>query len=203
MAGRFRQLATVAAISAAALSQTLSAAPAPTPSPAAPKSKVDPYPIPGMPDDGSASSLSPAHANLPAPVATTSSAKLKSPKADQWDQARRLFEQLSPDQKRKFRDNLEQWKNMPLAQQDLFRDREAFMREKVAQEIQDAINKSGLRLDADQREVYALRYTQERRKIEERLRKEMDQKRQGMVAEMLGRLKVEFSPTPTPAPAAP
>ena len=128
----------------------------------------------------------------------------KPPKPDEWDQARRLFEQLSPEQKQKFRENFQAWKNMPSAQQDLFRDREAFRREKVAQEIQDAINKSNLHLDADRREVYALRYTQERRKIEDRLRKETDQKRQGMVTEMLGRLKREFAPaTPAPAPSAP
>ena len=93
---------------------------------------------------------------------------------------------------------------MPPEEQELFRDRELFRREKIAQEIQQAIIKSGLRLDDDQREVYALRYTQERRKIEEALRKEMDQKRQWMVGDMLARLKIEFAPTPAPAgsPAA-
>ncbi len=84
-------------------------------------------------------------------------------------------------------------------EQELFRDRELFRREKIAEEIQDALNKSGLKLDDDQREVYALRYTQERRKIEEALRKEMDQKRQLMVGDMLSRLKIEFSGTPAPA----
>ena len=154
------------------------------------------YEIPGLagPD------LSPfPHASAAPPMA-----KPKPPKPDEWDQARRLFEQLSPEQKQKFRENLQQWKTMPAAQQDLFRDRELFRREKVAQEIQDAIDKSGLHLDADQREVYALRYTQERRKIEERLHKEMQQKREGMLGDMLGRLRREFSPTPAPAatPAA-
>ena len=88
---------------------------------------------------------------------------------------------------------------MPAEERELFRDRELFRREKIAKEIQDAINKSGLHFNDDQREVYALRYTQERRKIEEALRKEMDQKRQSMVGEMLTRLKVEFLATPTPA----
>ncbi len=81
-------------------------------------------------------------------------------------------------------------------EQELYRDRELFRREKVAEEIQDAINKSGLKLDDDQREVFALRYTQERRKIEEALRKEMDQKRHTMVGDMLARLKLEFSGAP-------
>jgi len=91
---------------------------------------------------------------------------------------------------------------MPPEEQELFRDRELFRREKIAQEIQDAITKSGLRLDDDQREVYALRYAQERRKIEEALRQELDQKRQAMVGDMLTRLKIEFSATPPPSPKA-
>ena len=90
---------------------------------------------------------------------------------------------------------------MPPEEQELFRDRELFRREKVAQEIQDAVIRSNLHLDNDQREVYALRYTQERRKIEETLRKDMDQKRQSLVGDMLARLKVEFStPAPTTIP---
>ncbi len=84
-------------------------------------------------------------------------------------------------------------------EQEHFRDQELFRRAKIAQEIQDAINKSGLHLDDDQREVYALRYTQERRKIEEALRKEMDQQRQSMVGDMLARLKVEFTTNPPPS----
>jgi len=135
--------------------------------------------------------------------ASSPAAKPKPAKPDEWTQARRLFEQLSPDQQKKFLENLDQWKSMPPEEQELFRDRELFRREKVAQEIQEAITKSNLRLDNDQREVYALRYTQERRKIEEALRKEMDQKRQSMVNDMLTRLKVEFAPTPTPPPPAP
>ncbi len=88
-------------------------------------------------------------------------------------------------------------------EQELFRDRELFRRQKIAAEIQDALGKSGLHLDDDQREVYVLRYTQERRKIEEELHKEMDHKRQLMVSDLLARLKVEFSATPTPGPTVP
>jgi hypothetical protein len=135
----------------------------------------------------------------PAPAARPSpTAQPKPPKPDEWTEARHLFEQLSSDQKNKFLDNLDQWKAMSPEEQELFRDRELFRREKIAEEIQDAINKSGLKLDDDQREVFALRYTQERRKIEEALRKEMDRKRQSMVGDMLSRLKIEFSSAPPP-----
>jgi hypothetical protein len=139
--------------------------------------------------------------STPAPAAHASpSAKPKPSKPDEWTQASRLFDQLSPDQKNKFLDNLEQWKAMSPEEQELFRDRELFRREKIAVEIQDAIGKSGLHLDGDQREVYALRYTQERRKIEEALHKEMDSQRTAMVSAMLARLKIEFASTPAPSP---
>ena len=137
-------------------------------------------------------------ATRPSPTAQPSpAAKPKPPKPDEWTEARRLFEQLSPDQQKKFLDNLDQWKTMPPEEQELFRDRELFRREKIAQEIQARINKSGLHLDDDQREVMrcATRRSAEDRGI---LRKETDQKRQSMVNEMLARLKVEFSATPTP-----
>jgi hypothetical protein len=122
------------------------------------------------------------------------------PNPDEWAEARSIFEQFSPDQKKKFLDNLNQWKAMSPEEQELYRDRELFRRERIAEEIQDAITKSGLKLDEDEREVFALRYTQERRKIEEALHKEMDAERQAMVSDMLGRLKTEFSSTPDSSP---
>jgi hypothetical protein len=137
----------------------------------------------------------------PGPIANSSpSARPRMPNPDEWAEARSIFEQFSPDQKKKFLDNLNQWKAMSPEEQELYRDRELFRRQKIAEEIQDAITKSGLKLDEDEREVFALRYTQERRKIEEALHKEMDAERQAMVSEMLGRLKTEFSGTSASSP---
>jgi hypothetical protein len=129
----------------------------------------------------------------PKPTSTPAAKPKASPKPDQWSEARRFFMQLSPDQQEKFFVNLEQWKSMSPEEQALLRDQDVIRRQRMAQEIQDAIAKSGLQLNDDQREVYALRYSQERRKIEEELRKETQAKRQAMVADMLVRLKAEFS----------
>ena len=129
----------------------------------------------------------------PTPHPTPAAKSKASEKPDQWSDARRFFMQLSPVQQQKFFDNLEQWKAMSPEEQALLRDQDVIRRQRMAQEIQDAIAKSGLNLDDDQREVYALRYSQERRKIEDELRKETQAKRQVMVADMLVRLKAEFS----------
>ncbi len=175
MARRFRSVTQAAAFALLALLPAFGAAPTASPTPPLPNAGPDVAPAP-------------TPAVRPSPTAQP-----KPPKPDQWAEARRVFEQLSPDQKNKFLDNLDQWKAMSPEQQELYRDRELFRREKIAQEIQEAINKSGLHLDDDQREVYALRYTQERRKIEEAIRKDIDRKRQSMVGDMVTRLKAEFS----------
>jgi hypothetical protein len=188
MARRFRPIIPVCAAALLGLLSALqpaSGAPAPSPARCTPAPSPTPGGTPALPTP------TPTPAARPSPTAQP-----KPPKPDEWTEARRLFEQLSPDQKNKFLDNLDQWKAMTPEEQELYRDRELFRREKVAEEIQDAINKSGLKLDDDQREVFALRYTQERRKIEEALRKEMDQKRHTMVGDMLARLKLEFSGAP-------
>jgi hypothetical protein len=191
MARRFRPLiwpvwlarfaALVLLVAVVPASRTACGAPAATPSPQPP----NPSPMP---------SLTPALPSSSPISQPSSTAKPKAQKSDAWAEASRIFETLSPDQKKKFLDNLDQWKNMSPEEQELFRDRELLRREKIAAEIQDSLTKTGLHLDSDQREVFALRYTQERRKIEEALRKEMDHERQSMVSDMLSRLKVEFAP---------
>ena len=126
-------------------------------------------------------------------------------KPDELEEGRRFFEQLSPEQRQRIRDNLERWQNMPPEERNDMREREQFRREKIAQEIEESLRKSGLQLDTDHREVYALRYAQERRKIEDQLRKEVEAKRRPMMRDMLERLKNEFNhfnSTPTPSPSA-
>jgi hypothetical protein len=201
MARRFRPLTRAAALSVLTAfltlcpaSRTAFAAPTPTPSPATPSPNPSPVRTPILP-------TRPAGAQPSAQPSGSPGAKPKPAKPDQWTAAQRIFDQLAPDQKQKFLNNLAQWNSMSPEERELYRDRELFRREKIAQEIQEAITRSGLHLDSDQREVYALRYTQERRKIEEALRKEIDQKRKSMVTDMLLHLKTEFPATPSPTPA--
>ena len=117
------------------------------------------------------------------------------------DSAQQFFDRLTPEEKARFEENFERWKVMSPEERQALILREKNRRNKAAQEIEDAIKKSGLQLDKDRREVYALRYTQERRKIEEQLRKDMEEKRKPLVSDMVERLKVEFQPTPSPSPS--
>jgi hypothetical protein len=124
---------------------------------------------------------------------------------------RRVFEKLPPEARKKFRENFHRWKEMRPEDRDELRHQELRRKERIAREIEETIKKAGLHLNPDQREVFALRYAQERRRIEESLRREIEEKRRPMVQEMMERLKREFantniaaspSPTATPTPGS-
>jgi len=129
---------------------------------------------------------------------------------NQGDFAQKLYDRLSPEEKQQYQENFERWKALPQEERQALLMSERNRKEKMAQNIQDALKNTGLQLDKDHQEVFNLRYTQERRKIEEQLRKEMEEKRRPLIKEMLERLKKEFeavqttssspSPSPTPAP---
>jgi hypothetical protein len=119
---------------------------------------------------------------------------------------RERLEQMSPEERQKFKDNWKRWKEMGDDERKDWQKRAMEERDRLKQNVDDALSKLGLKLDDDQREVFALRYRQERRKLEQSLCKEMDEKREAGVDEILQRLKTEFSnspkPTPKPTPAA-
>ena len=73
----------------------------------------------------------------------------------------------------------------------------------MAEDVDAAIRGLGVELDKDRKEQFAKRYIEERRKIEEQIRREMDEKRRPLVQEMVARLKQEFSAAPAEAPPPP
>jgi dsDNA-binding SOS-regulon protein len=123
---------------------------------------------------------------------------------DDLEHGRRKFELLTPEQREKLKENISRWKKLPAEERKHLRDYEGHRKERMAKEIETAIQESGLQLSEDQREVFALRYAQERRKIEMQLRKEMEEKRKPMLQDLNQRLKNEFasqSPPPAASPA--
>ncbi len=119
------------------------------------------------------------------------------------DEMRRL-EQLPPDERETFKHNLALWHDLPPEERMALRD---LARARAHAEVDKAIQESGLRLDQDQREMYGLRYAQERRKLERDLQRKAALERAQRMPEILAKLKSEFSNgapgTPVnPAPAA-
>jgi hypothetical protein len=117
-----------------------------------------------------------------------------------------IFENVTPDERQKFKENLERWKKLTPDKRAELRDKEEKRREQMIGEINCAIDQSGLNLDRDHLQLYALRYVQERRRVEEDLRRDMEQRRKALLEQMHDRLTTEFSaysrPTPKPSPAA-
>lgn len=122
----------------------------------------------------------------------------------EMENARRALEALTPEQRKRFQENFMRWANLSPDEKKALRDREEVRKKFMQQEIETAIRESGLHLDGSRRGEFVKRYGEERRKIEEQLRKESNEKRKPLVREMLGKLKSEFSSGATaPAVASP
>ncbi len=106
---------------------------------------------------------------------------------------RRAIESLSPEQKKRFGENMMRWSNLSPEEKKALRESEAVRQKYIEQDVIMAITASGLRLEGERRVQFVKRFTEERRKIEEQLRHDMMEKRKPMVRELIGRLKTEFS----------
>ena len=91
--------------------------------------------------------------------------------------------------------------NLPPEKRQMLLGVEDERRKKAREEMQRSIEENGLQLDEERKKMFFHRYFEERRSIEQRIRKESDEKRHQMVREMTERLKAEFTAPPAPANA--
>ena len=113
--------------------------------------------------------------------------------APEFGNVRRALEALTPEQRQRFVENLKRWSNLPPEEKKALADRDGFRRKKMTEDIDAAIGNAGLALEGERRALFAKRYVDERRKLEEQLRKELEEKRQPLLKELTARLKAEFS----------
>jgi hypothetical protein len=128
--------------------------------------------------------------------------KMNSP---ELENVKKAIEALTPEQRKRFQDNFAKWANLSPEEKRALRDRDEVRRKRMVQDVERAIQTAGLQLTPEQRAQFAKRYAEERRKLEEQLRKEMEEKRQPGIAAIVARLKEEFAsggPTDGTAPAA-
>jgi hypothetical protein len=114
---------------------------------------------------------------------------------------------LPPDARQNFRRNAEIWMQMSPEQRNLMRQRENLRRETMTREAETAVRDSGLQLNPQQRAQFESRYIQERRKVEQALRQQIEAQRQKELPALIRELKKEFQidqPAKSPAtqPAA-
>jgi hypothetical protein len=148
------------------------------------------------------------YGQTPTPTATPQAvATVKTPPATaqpsasvKLDDLRRSIEQLTPEQQQKVLQNLHRWLALSPDERDVLRQRQRVRQQKEEESVTEAYQKSGLRLNEEGREVFRKLYLQERRKLEEQLAKESQEKREKGDATIVEKLKKEFAKSPN-APA--
>ena len=132
------------------------------------------------------------YGQTPTPTATaqpSSSVKL--------EDLRRSIEQLTPEQQQKVLQNLHRWLALSPDERDVLRQRQRVRQQKEEESVTEAYQKSGLHLNEEGREQFRKLYLQERRKLEEQLAKETQEKRQKGDSVIVEKLKKEFASTPS------
>jgi len=110
---------------------------------------------------------------------------------------------MPPAARQNFQRNAERWLQMSPEERDVMRQRENLRRETIRRETDAALRDSGLRLSPQEHAQFESRYIQERRKVEQTLRQQIETERQQQLPALIQQLKKEFQiDQPTKGPAA-
>jgi hypothetical protein len=99
---------------------------------------------------------------------------------------------LPPAARQDLRRNAERWMRMSPEERNIMRQRENLRREQIRRETEAALRDSGLLLDPQSRNLFESRYVQERRKMEQALRHQIEVERQQQLPALIQQLKKEF-----------
>jgi hypothetical protein len=139
----------------------------------------------------------------PTSSATAQASPSVSSSPTRFELLRKAFDQLTPEQQEKVLLNLLRWQDLSQDEREVLRQRERVQKQKQEASINEAYQKSGLQLNEEQRVLFRKRYLQERRRLEEQLVHEIQEKRQIGIAAIIDLLKKEFSSAkPAASPAA-
>ena len=82
-------------------------------------------------------------------------------------------------------------------ERDVLRQRENLRQAQIKRETEAALRDSGLRLDQEKRSQFESRYIQERRRMEQTLRQQIESERQKEIPALIQQLKREFQLEPS------
>jgi hypothetical protein len=99
---------------------------------------------------------------------------------------------MPPDAKQNFQRNAQLWMQMSPEQRNLMRQRENMRRQIMTREADAAARDSGLQLNPQERARFQSRYIQERRKVEQSLRQQIETERQKEIPALIQQLRKEF-----------
>jgi hypothetical protein len=139
----------------------------------------------------------------PASTATPQSTASASTSAARFEILRKAFDQLSAEQQERILQNFHRWQDLSQDEKEVLRQRERVQRQKLETSINEAYQKSGLQLNDEQRAQFRKRYLLERRRLEEQLVHDEQEKRQAGNTAIIEMLKKEFANQKTPVSAVP
>ncbi|HST09718.1 MAG TPA: hypothetical protein VLL05_05035 [Terriglobales bacterium] len=99
---------------------------------------------------------------------------------------------MPPDARQNFQRNAQLWMKMSPEQRNLMRQRETVRRQTITREADAAVRDSGLQLSPQERAQFESRYIQERRKVEQSLRQQIETERQKEIPALIQQLRKEF-----------
>lgn len=99
---------------------------------------------------------------------------------------------MPPDARQNFQRNAQIWNQMSPEQRNLMRQRETMRRQIITREADAAVRDSGLQLTPQERARFESRYIQERRKVEQTLRQQIEIERQKEIPALIQQLRKEF-----------
>ena len=99
---------------------------------------------------------------------------------------------MPPDARQNFQRNAELWMQMTPEQRNLMRQRENMRRQILTHDADAAVRDSGLQLNSQERARFESRYIQERRKVEQSLRQQIETERQKEIPALIQQLRKEF-----------
>ena len=169
-----------------------------------PKPSPEPFGTPVQPPVGATPKPSPPPKPVagPKPAATATKGSMEETRVRM--QRERELEvggapsaELSPDDAATFNRNQQLWNKLSPEEQAFVRGQ---VNPRMQQEIDGAYVESGLNLDNDQREVFALRYRQERRRLEREIQDKARAERSRRLPQIVDQLRKEFGKGPGPGP---
>ena len=99
---------------------------------------------------------------------------------------------MPPDARQNFQRNAQLWMQMTPEQRNLMRQREDMRRQIMTRDADAAVRDSGLQLNPQERARFESRYIQERRKVEQSLRQQIQTERQKEIPALIQQLRKEF-----------
>src|SRR6266496_1337570 len=99
---------------------------------------------------------------------------------------------MPPDARQNFRRNADLWMQMTPEQRNVMRQRENVRRQIITRDADAAVRDSGLQLNPQERARFESRYIQERRKVEQSLRQQIQTERQKEIPSLIQQLRKEF-----------